>query len=195
MLPKAAFRSFTKMIKNFTKTCFTVACAIITVIGGTLLLYAIELIFSEVAEFAIHCLSLLSPPPEDLDPIQPRDFSNCTRLQEIIGKIRTHILSSNSTLDAYHVACKEINKHLKHETQVDLSVDELERHFESNWPAFVPLKGNPTADNEIYWGKVERFRNAPNEISLNPDLVTAVEDAMGVRNFSSASFVYRHDAN
>lgn len=93
----------------------------------------------------------------------PPDFEQCIRLQEVLTQIRDHILKSTTTQQCYAVVCEGI-KH-KPQVSVDISVDDIEAHFLSTWPAFVPM--DPVFmryKDEVCWGRVDKECDDVNEI-------------------------------
>ena len=64
-----------------------------------------------------------------------------------------------------------------------VSADDVKRHFESNWPTFVPLKPELMKyKDRVCWGRTDRRTDALWEVELDPDLIRALEAAQEVRN-------------
>ena len=65
----------------------------------------------------------------------------------------------------------------------DVSADDVKRHFESDWPTFVPLKPEfMKYKDQVYWGRTDKRPDAPYEVELEPDLIRALEAAQEVSN-------------
>ncbi|KIM77720.1 hypothetical protein PILCRDRAFT_825164 [Piloderma croceum F 1598] len=135
-----------------------------------------------------YCACLLGSNPPSSPPIRPErllhpppDFERCIRLQDVLKKIQQHILESVRTRQRYAHVCGLIEEELPSQAKInsaDVSVNDVEVHFSSHWPRFVPLcPSYMKYKDEVRWGRVDKDCNAPNNIELNPDLVRAVEDA------------------
>jgi hypothetical protein len=148
-----------------------------------------------------YCACLLGSNPPPSPPIRPErllhpppDFEQCICLQDILKKIQQHILESVRTRQRYAHVCGLIEEALPSQAKTnsaDVSVNDVEVHFSSHWPRFVPLcPSYMKYKDEVHWGRVDKDYNAPNSIELNPDLVRAVEDAPDVRNIHLVSSLF-----
>lgn len=114
------------------------------------------------------------------------DFRDCVKFQQLQRDIRTHILNSPRTLEAYNIYIFTGFHNTPYAGRI-LCVHSIAQHFLSHWPSFWPLDIKKYHEGIEARHQIRYTEDANNEVHLNPALVRAVEDTSEVNNIQRHS--------
>jgi hypothetical protein len=104
--------------------------------------------------------------------------STSPKFHTLLLSIRTHILSSPSTLEAYLLICDYFNTNTFRNPSLRITHHSIRDRFRSHWPEFWPLDLPAYHEGGILGRRrMREVDDGENKVRINPALVCALEDA------------------